>query len=76
MIITGILHYISSFHLEVLGAGGAVWGFSEMIGLRNEENWLFWRYISSIVTFIFFIRWLLIIKYDLRTDTKFIIQNL
>ena len=60
---------IFTFHLEVLGAGGAVWGFSEMVGFRNEDNLILWRYISSAVTFIFFIRGFVILKYDLLPKT-------
>lgn len=64
MVIESFLHYASTFHLEVLGAGGAVWGFSEMVGLRHDDNWLLWRYISSLVTLIFLIRWLIIFQLD------------
>ena len=55
-----ILEYIPSFHLEVIGAGGAVWGFSEMIGLRTKENIILWKYISLFTTIIFLFRWLFI----------------
>ena len=47
--------YFPIFYLEVLGAGGATWGFSEMIGLRTEENNEFWRIFSIIITLLFFI---------------------
>ena len=69
MVINTFLHYISTFHLEVLGAGGAVWGFSEMVGLRHDDNWFLWRYISSLVTLIFLIRWLIIFKLDMMKVT-------
>eukprot|EP00736_Rhodelphis_marinus_P005123 Rmarinus@m.29838 len=47
-----------SFTLECFGAGGAVWGFSEIIGLRNDSNREFWQgmckqvfYVSVVVFF-------------------------
>jgi len=55
-----LLKYVPSFHLEVIGAGGAVWGFSEMIGLRDNENVLLWRVISVGVTILFLFRWIIV----------------
>ena len=60
MMLKLFFEYVITFHLEVIGAGGAVWGFSEMVSLRNNENFLFWRYISLCITFIFLIRWIII----------------
>mmetsp|Transcript_63118 Transcript_63118/g.74628 ORF Transcript_63118/g.74628 Transcript_63118/m.74628 type:complete len:414 (-) Transcript_63118:135-1376(-) len=48
--------------LEVFGGGGAVWGFSESLTLRNPETQEFWRYTAGSVGAIFFIRWCLQIK--------------
>ena len=42
--------YFPIFYLE-----SATWGFSEMIGLRTEENNEFWRIFSIIITLLFFI---------------------
>lgn len=38
-----------SFTLEVFGAIGAVWGASEVVGLRDENNAHLWRSIACVV---------------------------
>ena len=43
--------------LEVFGAAGAIWGFSEAIGLRVESTVWFWRPCALSVGAIFFARW-------------------
>lgn len=45
--------------LEVFGAGGAIWGFSEVCGLRttNLESIRFWRSAAITVAFLFGVRW-------------------
>ena len=43
--------------LEVFGGTGAIWGFSEAIGLRTTETLWFWRPCALIVGVIFFVRW-------------------
>jgi hypothetical protein len=43
--------------LEVFGGAGAIWGFSEAIGLRTPETVWFWRPCALIVGVIFFVRW-------------------
>lgn len=48
--------------LEVFGGGGAIWGFSEAVTLRNHDTQEFWRQIALVVGAIFFVRWLLQIK--------------
>ena len=47
------------FILEVLGAAGAVWGFSEIVTLRTPETNDHWRPIAIAVGFVFLVRWLL-----------------
>lgn len=42
--------------LEVFGAGGAIWGFSEACTLRNPENATFWRIQAQIIAVIFCVR--------------------
>ena len=34
--------------LEVCGGGGAIWGFSEAIGLRTTSNVWFWRPVALL----------------------------
>lgn len=46
--------------LEVFGASGAVWGFAEVLTLRNEDTVEFWRWICLIVALLFFIRYLVV----------------
>ena len=45
--------------LEVFGAGGAIWGFSEVCGLRttNLESIRFWRSAAITVAILFGARW-------------------
>ena len=46
--------------LEVFGASGAVWGFAEVLTLRNSETIEFWRWICVAVAIVFFIRYFFI----------------
>ncbi len=55
--------YIPRLILEVFGAGGAIWGFSEAIGFRTPKTVWFWRPAALIVGIIFFIRWVIQIYY-------------
>jgi hypothetical protein len=48
--------------LEVFGAGGAIWGFSEAVTLRTPHTVWFWRPCAAIVGTIFFVRWILQIQ--------------
>lgn len=50
--------YGPKFVLEVLGSSGAVWGSSEVFGLRNEETREFWRHSAIIVGIVFLSRWI------------------
>lgn len=50
-------HFSVKFVLEVLGAGGAIWGSSEAIGLRNDENRWFFRWLACLLGFVFLVRW-------------------
>lgn len=47
------------FLLVVLGAIGAVWGFSEIVTLRTPETNYIWRPVSLVFGAIFFVRWIL-----------------
>ena len=49
--------YSVKFVLEVLGAAGAIWGASEAIGLRNDENRWFFHWLACVVGFTFLMRW-------------------
>lgn len=51
--------YTAKFVLEVCGAAGAIWGFSECINLRNPQTQEFWRLNSLIIETIFFCRFLM-----------------
>ena len=52
------LLYIAKLNLEVFGGAGAVWGFSEAVGLRTPDTVWFWRPASLIVGGIFLLRWI------------------
>ena len=45
--------------LEVFGAVGAVWGFSEIATLRTSETNHVWRPVSIVVGVMFLLRWIL-----------------
>ena len=45
--------------IGVFGAVGAVWGFSEIVTLRNPETTKIWRPIAIGVGVIFLVRWIL-----------------
>lgn len=47
------------FVLEVLGSGGAIWGFSEASGLRDSTNRPFWRKVALSIAAVFLSRWIL-----------------
>lgn len=54
--------------LEVFGASGAVWGFAEVLTLRDEDTVEFWRWVCLIVALLFFIRYL-VVMYLFTIDT-------
>uniref|UniRef100_A0A7S3QK21 Uncharacterized protein n=1 Tax=Chaetoceros debilis TaxID=122233 RepID=A0A7S3QK21_9STRA len=43
--------------LEVFGGAGAIWGFSEAIGLRTPHTIYIWRPTALTFGVIFFVRW-------------------
>lgn len=47
--------------LEVFGAAGAIWGFSQITLLRTEETVEFWRAVAIVTLIGFTVRWLFII---------------
>jgi hypothetical protein len=49
--------YLPKLILEVFGGAGAIWGFSEAIGLRHPDNIWFWRPIALFVGGMFWCRW-------------------
>jgi hypothetical protein len=48
---------VAKFVLEVLGAAGAAWGFSEIVKLRTPDTMHSWRPVSVAAGFIFLLRW-------------------
>lgn len=58
--ITDLLRIFSAkLVLEVFGGAGAIWGFSEAVGLRTHFTVWFWRPTALVVGAIFFARWIL-----------------
>ncbi len=53
-----ILEFLPKLILEVFGGAGAIWGFSEVCGLRRPETISFWRPAALSVGFLFFLRFL------------------
>mmetsp|Transcript_14365 Transcript_14365/g.20384 ORF Transcript_14365/g.20384 Transcript_14365/m.20384 type:complete len:129 (+) Transcript_14365:198-584(+) len=58
-----ILHLLHIFTadliLQVFGGAGAIWGFSEVLGLRTPETVWFWRPTAQFIGAVFFARWIL-----------------
>jgi hypothetical protein len=55
-----LLHiFTADLILQVFGGAGAIWGFSEVLGLRTPETVWFWRPVAQLVGAIFFARWIL-----------------
>jgi hypothetical protein len=53
-----LLHiFTANLILQVFGGAGAIWGFSEVVGLRTPETVWFWRPVAQIVGAVFFARW-------------------
>ena len=52
-----VRNHLPRLVLEVFGATGAIWGFSEALGLRSSSTNWFWRPASLIVGALFFTRW-------------------
>jgi ABC-type multidrug transport system fused ATPase/permease subunit len=48
--------------LEVFGGAGAIWGFSEVLTLRNPATTGLWRFNALTVGFVMFIRFLMQMK--------------
>ena len=62
--------------LEVFGASGAVWGFAEVLTLRNEDTIEFWRYVCLIVAFIFLLRYSVVMMLFSKNTLKKNNENL
>ncbi|KAL7460295.1 hypothetical protein ACHAXS_000757 [Conticribra weissflogii] len=70
---TQILHilqfYTKKLILEVFGSAGAIWGFSEVIGLRVPTTIWFWRPCAFSVGLIFFGCWVCEIMKDFEIES-------
>jgi len=57
--------------LEVFGGAGAVWGFSEVLTLRNSVTQELWRFNSLAMGCIMFVRFLMQMKeYSVNHSTR------
>lgn len=54
--------FVAKMVLEIFGGAGAIWGFSEAVGLRTPETVGFWRPTALTIGFLFFIRWMMQIR--------------
>lgn len=70
----GITRLLQTFSaklvLEVFGGAGAIWGFSEVIGLRRPETIWFWRPFALTFGMIFFVRWIMQIQDYIIVETR------
>jgi len=51
--------FLAKLVLEVFGGGGAIWGFSEVLTLRNPKTQEFWRGVALSIGGIFFVRFIM-----------------
>ncbi|NGX26512.1 MAG: hypothetical protein K940chlam6_00436 [Chlamydiae bacterium] len=58
------------FTLEVLGASGAIWGTSEVVHLRNDENKDYWRVTAIVIGALAFIRFVYINLHDRKNKEE------
>jgi hypothetical protein len=66
------LLFSAKFVLEVLGASGAIWGFSEVLLLRDSlKNNEIWRIVALVVVGIFLYRFWLHVRHYLEHDYEF-----
>lgn len=49
--------FASRLILQVFGAGGAIWGFTQVLTLNRDSNQETFRVFALIVTCLFFVRW-------------------
>jgi hypothetical protein len=54
--------------LQVFGGAGAIWGFSEVIGLRTPSTAWFWRPTAQFFGAVFFARWVLELNAHLEKE--------
>jgi len=60
-----VTRWTRKFILQVLGAGGAIWGFSDALGLHNNDDsskQLMWRQRALVMSGIFFLRFVVQLK--------------
>ena len=50
------LEHLNTFILHILGAGGALWGCSEALNVRDTNNATSWRVLSLIASLILVFR--------------------
>ena len=62
-------------NLEVFGAGGAVWGWSEVVGLRTAENKDGWQVTALVVGFVIFLRWMCYIYQHVHRKRLYVITH-
>jgi hypothetical protein len=61
--------FAAKWVLEVFGSGGAIWGFSDVCGLRHASNHWFWRPVAMTVACLFAMRWFVQLMDALDDDT-------
>lgn len=59
--------FLPKFILEVMGGGGAIWGFSEACGLRTTSTVWFWRPSALVGAALFGLRFLHQVKVAWKT---------
>ena len=57
--------FLPKLVLEVFGAAGAIWGFSEAVGLRTSATNWFWRPAAMMVGGLFWMRWIVQVRRSL-----------
>mmetsp|Transcript_26421 Transcript_26421/g.54472 ORF Transcript_26421/g.54472 Transcript_26421/m.54472 type:complete len:329 (-) Transcript_26421:66-1052(-) len=60
--------FVSKLVLEVFGAAGAVWGFSEIVFLRTPDTVYIWRPIAITIGVVFTLRWIFALKAFVQSE--------
>jgi hypothetical protein len=62
-----IQEFLPKLILEVMGSAGAVWGFSEVVGLRTAATAWLWRPAATFTGMVFFLNWVAQVQESIKT---------
>jgi hypothetical protein len=59
--------FLPKLIMEVMGSAGAVWGFSEVVGLRTAATAWLWRPAAIFTGIVFFLNWVAQVQESIKT---------